>query len=208
MRINTTFMRAKERKTDMRKTYLAVLAGLVALSITACQPKSTQEPSGTQATVQETTEAKVEVDLSELQKKVQEAYGENYIPSADYDEQAMNDLFGITKDMYQEYIAQGPMISVHVDTFVAVKAAEGKADAVEEALKAYRDKQINDSVQYPMNLPKVNSSQVVRHGDYVFFVMLGTPSEEAELKGEDEALESAKENNQIAVDVIDSFFKA
>ena len=151
-------------------------------------------------------EVKKDVDISEIQKKIQEAYGEAYIPSMDYDGQAMNDLFGISEDMYEQYIAQGPMISVHVDTFVAVKAAEGKADAVEEALTAYRDKQVNDSVQYPMNLPKVSSSQVVRHGDYVFFVMLGTPDEEAELKGEEEALESAKKNNQIAIDIIDGFF--
>ena len=36
--------------------------------------------------------------------------------------------------------------------------------------------------------------------------MLGTPSAEAEMEGEEAALESAREQNQIAVDVIDSFF--
>lgn len=193
----------------MKKSYLIVLAGLIAASVTACQPKTTQnqESSAQETTVEASSEeVKKDVDISEIQKKIQEAYGEAYIPSMDYDGQAMNDLFGISEDMYEQYIAQGPMISVHVDTFVAVKAAEGKADAVEEALTAYRDKQVNDSVQYPMNLPKVSSSQVVRHGDYVFFVMLGTPDEEAELKGEEEALESAKKNNQIAIDIIDGFF--
>lgn len=194
----------------MKKSYLIMLAGFIALSVTACQPKNGQnQNSNTQETTSEaaTEETMADVDLSEIQKKVQEAYGEAYIPSMDYDTQAMEDLFGISKDMYEEYIAQGPMISVHVDTFIAVKAAQGKADAVEEALAAYRDKQVNDSVQYPMNLPKVSASQVVRHGDYVFFIMLGTPDEEAELKGEEEALESAKENNQIAIDIIDGFFK-
>lgn len=194
----------------MKKSYLIALAALAAVSVTACQPKSSQEQTPvTQETTAETTaeEVKADVDLSEIQKKVQEAYGESYIPSMDFDQQAMNDLFGISEDMYEEYIAQGPMISVHVDTFIAVKAAEGKADAVEEALNVYRDNQVNDSVQYPMNLPKVSASQVVRHGDYVFFVMLGSPEEEAELEGEDAALESAKENNQIAIDIIDGFFK-
>ena len=27
-------------------------------------------------------------------------------------------------------------------------------------------------MQYPMNVSKIQASQVVRHGDYVFFVML------------------------------------
>lgn len=197
----------------MKKSYLVLLAGAIALSVTACQPKKAENSGGTQASTEAVTEAvtesetQVDVDLNELLDQVKEAYGEAYIPSMDFDKQAMNDLFGISEDLYEEYIAQGPMISVHVDTFVAVKAAEGKADAVEEALTAYRDKQINETMQYPMNLPKVSASEVVRHGDYVFFVMLGTPDEEAELKGEEEALKSAKENNKIALDVIDGFFQ-
>ena len=118
----------------------------------------------------------------------------------------MKELFGINSDLYDSFIAEGPMISVHVDTFVAVKAKEGKGEEVAQHLNDYRDSQLNGAMQYPMNLPKIEASQVVRHGDYVFFVMLGTPSEEAEAQGEEAALESAKENTQIAIDIIDGFF--
>ena len=137
--------------------------------------------------------------LDEIHAAVKEAYGENYIPSAAFDEQGMKELFGINSDLYDSFIAEGPMISVHVDTFVAVKAKEGKGEEVAQHLNDYRDSQLNGAMQYPMNLPEIEASQVVRHGDYVFFVMLGTPSEEA-------ALESAKENTQIAIDIIDGFF--
>ena len=41
----------------------------------------------------------------------------------------------------------------------------------EKALTSYRDYLINDSLQYPMNVPKVNASSVLREGDYVFFVI-------------------------------------
>ena len=61
--------------------------------------------------------------------------------------------------------------------------------------------------QYPMNMTKLEASQVITHGDYVFFVMLGGADMEAEEQGADAALKSAKENNQIAVDVIAGFFK-
>ena len=37
--------------------------------------------------------------------------------------------------------------------------------------------------------------------------MLGAPSDEAMEEGDEEALKSAAENNQIAVDIIDGYFK-
>lgn len=67
------------------------------------------------------------------------------------------------------------MISVHVETFVGIKAKEGKAGDVAKELEAYRKKQIEEAVQYPMNMTKLEASQVITHGDYVFFVMLGEP---------------------------------
>ena len=58
-----------------------------------------------------------------------------------------------------------------------------------------------------MNISKVQASEVVRHGDYVFFVMLGTASEEAQEQGEEAALQSAQEENKKAVDAINAFFE-
>ena len=197
----------------MRKMILTAAAAMTVFTMmTGCQAK----PAGdngqtTQATVEQTTEeqtttAAKEISLDEIHAAVKEAYGENYIPSAAFDEQGMKELFGINSDLYDSFIAEGPMISVHVDTFVAVKAKEGKGEEVAQHLNDYRDSQFNGAMQYPMNLPKIEASQVVRHGDYVFFVMLGTPSEEAEAQGEEAALESAKENTQIAIDIIDGYF--
>jgi len=197
----------------MRKMILTAAAAMTVFTMmTGCQAK----PAGdngqtTQATVEQTTEeqtttAAKEISLDEIHAAVKEAYGENYIPSAAFDEQGMKELFGINSDLYDSFIAEGPMISVHVDTFVAVKAKEGKGEEVAQHLNDYRDSQLNGAMQYPMNLPKIEASQVVRHGDYVFFVMLGTPSEEAEAQGEEAALESAKENTQIAIDIINGFF--
>lgn len=197
----------------MRKMILTAAAAMTVFTMmTGCQAKPAGDNSQTtQATVEQTTEeqtttAAKEISLDEIHAAVKEAYGENYIPSAAFDEQGMKELFGINSDLYDSFIAEGPMISVHVDTFVAVKAKEGKGEEVAQHLNDYRDSQLNGAMQYPMNLPKIEASQVVRHGDYVFFVMLGTPSEEAEAQGEEAALESAKENTQIAIDIIDGFF--
>ena len=99
------------------------------------------------------------------------------------------------------------MISTFVETFIGAKAKEGKGDEVETALNAYRDRLVNDTMQYPMNIAKIQASQVIRHGDYVFFVMLGAPTDAAMEEGDEAALKSASENNQIAIDIIDGYFK-
>lgn len=188
----------------MRKTYIyAAMAAMVIGGTTACGGQNPGAQTSVSTTVPET---ETEVDLTEVHQAVKEACGENYIPSMAYDEEMLANTFGLEADLYDSYIAEGPMITVQVEQFVAVKAKEGKGDQVAEKLNAYRDNLLNNSMQYPMNLPKIEASQVVQEGDYVFFVMLGSPTMEAEEQGEEAALESAKEANQAVVDTILSFF--
>lgn len=190
----------------MKKTTATVAVIMTALAmVTGCQAKPKEEAVPT--TIQETAPEK-KVELEEIYTEVKLAYGDQYIPSAEYSEKEIEDIFGISPDSYVTYIGEGPMISVHIDQFILMQAKEGKGKELEKQFNAYRDSQIKDAVQYPMNMPKLEASEVVRHGDYVFFVMLGTPSMEAQEKGEEEALESAKEQNQIAIDIINSYFTA
>lgn len=190
----------------MRKIMITMVAVAAALTVvTGCQAKPSQDV--TQAQTQESTEEPTtarEVKLEDIYTAVKEAYGDQYIPSMEYDEQALKELFGIPADLYISYIAEGPMISVHVDNFVAIEAKEGKGEEVEKLLNTYRDYLVTESLQYPMNMSKVEASEVVRHGDYVFFVMLGAVDDDA--ADEASALEAAKKSNHIGVDVINGFF--
>lgn len=193
----------------MRKNKMMIIPAMcmaAALMMTACGGNAGKP--GTETTQAQESETAITVDLSDLLKDIQKAYGEEYIPSMDYDTDTLANVFGLEPDMYEEIIAQGPMITVNIDTFIALKAKAGQAEAAEKALVDYRQDLIDNSLQYPMNLPKLNTSQVIRHGDYVFLVMLGTPTMEALDEGEEAALESAKESNQIAIDVIDEAFGA
>lgn len=221
----------------MRKRTMIFAAAALAAGLTACAPKTeatTPETTieETQETAQETVPAESEENdetesgetgaetnaetnaeisdelLGKIYAAVKEAYGEKYVPSMMFDETMMEGTFGITKEQYDSYVAEGPMISAHVEMFIGVKAKEGKAADVAKALEDYRKSQLDGAVQYPMNMPKIEASEVVTHGDYVFFIMLGSPEMEAEEQGEEAALESAKENNQIAVDTIAGFFES
>ncbi|WP_125143990.1 DUF4358 domain-containing protein [Clostridium transplantifaecale] len=213
----------------MKKRTMIFAAAALAAGLTACAPKT--EATAPETTIEETqetvpaeseendetasgetgTEASTEISdelLGKVYAAVKEAYGEKYVPSMMFDETMMEGTFGITKDQYDSYVAEGPMISAHVEMFIGVKAKEGKAADVAKALEDYRKSQLDGALQYPMNMPKIEASEVVTHGDYVFFIMLGSPEMEAEEQGEEAALESAKENNQIAVDTIAGFFES
>lgn len=184
------------------KKIVSVLALTMMVALTACgrggEAQETTTTKAPETTTQATTTAK-QVELSDIHEAVKAVYGEYYVPSMPFDAQYLSDMYGITEDMYEEMIAEGPMMSAHVDTFVAFKAKEGQADAIEEKLTAYREYLLNDAMQYPMNLAKIEASQVVKEGEYVFFVMLGYTEE---MENEDLRLKELQESNQLAVDAI------
>lgn len=146
------------------------------------------------------------VDIKEIYEKIKEVFGEDYTPNREMDLEEIENAIGIKEDDMEEYIAEVPMMSVGVDTFIAIKAKEGRADAIESGLEEYRRYLVEDSMQYPMNIAKVNASKVVRHGDYVFFLMFGKYDDREEA-GEEERLDFAKEEVKKAEEIIDGFFK-
>jgi len=176
----------------MKKIVSLVMVGIMAFSLAACSSKKDDQGTGNVK----------EVPVSEIQTAVKDAYGEAYIPNMDYDAQTLESIFGVKEDWYEEFVAQGPMMSAQVDTFVAIKAKEANVQEVVDALNSYRDYLVNDSMQYPMNQIKVQASRVEQVGNYVFFILLGEIPMEVEEQGEDAILATAKEQAQIAVDAI------
>ena len=121
------------------------------------------------------------------------------------DQDVLAEQYGIKKNMYEEVIAEGPMLSFQIDTFIAVKAKDGKAEEVKAAMEKYKQYLLDESMQYPMNASKIPATQVYRFGNYVFFSMLVSPQGE-EPESEEAYLEAAKKQNQIAYDTIAKFF--
>lgn len=146
---------------------------------------------------------KNDVSVKDLEAAVAAALGENYFP--DMEMETLEGL-GITADMYDEFIYKGSMINVKVDALIIVKAKEDKVADVEAKLNAYRDTNINDLLQYPMNLTKIQCSQVVTMGNYVMFVQLGgalgTDATDAAIANSEKEL-TEDELVQIEMEVID-----
>lgn len=196
----------------MKKINMLLMAGCMCLSLCACGGNK-QDNDATTAATEATTAAeqyKTDVKVADLEAAVANALGNNYYPTAE-----MDTLEGleITPDMYEEFIYKVPMININIDTLIIVKAVPGQAENVEAKLNQFRDNSLND-FQYPMNLTKIQCSQVEAIGDYVVFVQLGAglgtdavmeASEKKELT-EDELvkieMDAINEQNELALDTI------
>ena len=182
---------------------------LVASVTTGCfgrdDNSSSSSMSSSSSSMSSSSELTASERLAAAHKAVREAYGEDYIPSQAIEKEALSEVYGVNPDDVEEFIGEGPMMSAHVDQFIAIKAKDGKGADVEKQLNAYRDKLLEDTTQYPSNMAKIQSSAVTRYDDYVFFTMLGKADDVSE--DEESALEFAKNEAKKAVDAIANLFR-
>jgi len=118
------------------------------------------------------------------------------------DAEMLEGFYGITPDMYDDYMAEMPMMSTNVDTLLIIKAKDDKVKAVEEALNSFRDMKLEDTMQYPMNLGKLQASRIQTFGNYVCFVQLGGDNLADEDMTEEESLTKCQEMNELALEII------
>lgn len=210
--IQPLFVYEKKGVIKMKRIIVAlVLFGILATMVVGCtrnnsSSSSSSSSSTSSSALDSSSEGAVEVALEDLSQAVKDAYGDDYVPSMTYDETMIAETFGLNMDNVDSFIGEGPMMSAHVDQMLIVKAKEGKGEEVEKELQAYRQKLLDNSMQYPSNLAKVNAATVERMGDYVFFFMLGA-FDEREDATEDEQLTFAQQEVQKAVDAVKGFFK-
>ena len=140
--------------------------------------------------------------LQSAKKAVTDALGDDYWPDSEIPEEMLNDTYGVSADLYDAYLGESPMISVNVDTLLIIHAKDGKVEDVENALNDYRDHLVNDTMQYPMNLGKIQASRIERIGDYVCFVQLGADTSAAEEQGDEAVITYCQEQNELALEAI------
>ena len=207
-----------------KKLACMILMSALVLSVTACggsrddgaasttQESVTGSTEAGQETKSETTESTetgtqtgnedVSKALQNAKKAVTDALGENYWPDSEIPEEMLNDTYGVSADLYDAYLGESPMISVNIDTLLIIHAKDGKVEDVENALNSYRDHLVNDTMQYPMNLGKIQASRIERIGDYVCFVQLGADTSAAEEQGDEAVITYCQEQNELALEAI------
>lgn len=148
-----------------------------------------------------------EVSVDHILMAIEAAYGENYPANGELPEDLLETQFNLSPAMYVDAKGAQAMISVNNDQVVVVQAVPGKGDEVEAALNQAREEKLADTLQYPANTPKINASKVLRHDDFVAFLLIGIPNDGIEDVQSAEAKEYAEQQVQIAVDAFHSVFK-
>lgn len=205
----------------MKKNKILTVCSLLAVSVvllTACGKKnngntgentesttpqtSSQAGNNTGNTLAESTEPAQESSLMYLRDAVAEALGEDYWPDSVMEPEYVQDLYGLKPDMYEDIFVETPMIGTNVDTLIIVQAKKDRVEDVEKALNTYREGEINNTMQYPMNIGKVQASRIETIDNYVLFIQLGGSSVDAEEEGEEKVMELSREQNETALEAI------
>lgn len=142
-------------------------------------------------------------EMETLRNVVEDALGENYWPDTKIDADMLETIYGVAPDMYEDYLGEMPAISANVDTLLVVKATDDTVEQVENILTEYREDVVQNSMQYPMNLGKVQASRIERVGNYVCFVQLGGDTMGAMDVSDEEVIRHCQEQNELAIAVIE-----
>lgn len=186
----------------MKRLTILLLIMTISLGMAACGSNGKAPAESTQETSVEVVYKDVKV--AEVRQAVADAIGDNYFPQMEIPAEFMEG-FGLTADMYEEFFGEMPMISTNVDTLIVIKAKEDQVAAVEGVLNAYRENLVNDTMQYPMNLGKIQASEVKTFGKYVCFVQLGGDVMDALEKGDEEVIKHCQAENAKALEAVEAF---
>jgi hypothetical protein len=186
----TKIEKLKKGMTEMKKGVILMMAlFMMVLPIAGCKAAATTKA----------------VDINDVYEAVKKEMGDGYKGERDLQAQDFADMFGIAAADMDDFYGQISTMSLGLDFFIAVKAKTGKADAIEKCLQDWRTGQIDAGKLYPFEMAKMKASQVIRHGDYVFLVTAGA-NYSGDDPSEENVLESAKKENQRAVDAINKLF--
>lgn len=171
------------------------------------QSTSAQESAGSSSgdiSGSESNDKNSTLSAKGLRDAVAKAYGENYLPDQAMDAEMIESEFGLTKDMYDEVVAEAPLIGFHPDRLVIVKPKKGKEAnvkrALEDALLVMKEQQM----QYPVNVAKVNAGKVLEKDGYYCFMILGQTDDTSE--NDDDAAKFAEKQINIGVKAFNDYF--
>lgn len=149
-----------------------------------------------------------DVPIETIHNNIKQAYGADYMPNTEMPEDMLKSEFNLNMSLIEsDFVAEMPMIGTHPDRLIIVKAVDdNSAAAVEEAFYKTKESKISDTMQYPMNVAKINSAQVVRKGNYVAFILLGAIDEREDVSDSD-AKTFAEEQTQKGVNAFNKSFE-
>lgn len=143
------------------------------------------------------------VTAAGLRDNVKELLGGQYWPDAALTEEELEEMTGITENMYVDFLAERQTADAAVDTMIIIHAKEAHVGEVERALEAYREDVIGRSGDDPENLCKAEASRMETIEDYVCFVQLGGDISALAYSDADTVTAYCQEENERALYVLE-----
>ena len=141
--------------------------------------------------------------LDELKVVIVDTIGSgNYYPDMSIEPDQLEEIFGITSDMYDDYLAEVCADGTNVDTLLIIKAKDDKVETVQEAMFAYREAKEEATLEDSRNIGKVKASRIETNGNFVSFVQLGGDITAALEVGESAVIEQCLQMNELVLEVI------
>ena len=104
--------------------------------------------------------------------KRKEEYGNDYLPDTVINNREIEEMTGITPEMYEDIYGEKSAMSMHPDIFIAVKAKSDKKEEVKKLLEKYKETMASDE-NYQSAGDRINNAQVMEQDNYVFLYLLG-----------------------------------
>ena len=195
----------------MKRIVAMLLAAMLATAaLTGCNTgkdnnssSSSQSSSGSSSQVV-SNELKEGTTLEDVVKKVNEDFGENgavMMPGI-LEEAMLTDQYGIDPADVEEFYGEYSMSMTNSDHLIAIKAKDGKIDAIKEGLEKRKADLENQYETYPVNgsYDRAKAAKVYVRGNYAFLIAVGV------LPDDPDADPKFDEQVQKAQDAIDSMF--
>ncbi len=144
-----------------------------------------------------------DITMAEIKEAVVDMLGDNYWPDSKIDAVSLEQIYGISSDMYEDFFAERPSNDTNVDTLIIIKAKSDQVDQVEKILREYQETNIADCEAYSQNLEKTQAARIETFHNYVCFVQLGADTRAANDISSEAVVDQCLEENERTLDAIE-----
>lgn len=154
-------------------------------------------------TFQSGSKYRIVTPVMELKEAVEDIIGENYWPDTLLSEEELAERTGISRNMYDSFIAEYQRSEAGIDMMILVKAKEDSIEDVEKYLNDYRELLLKIYENQPQNEAKIFASRIETIREYVCYVQLGADIAGLKDLGRDEMVYYCQQENERALDIME-----
>lgn len=170
----------------MKRITVTIITAAMLLTLAGCarnnsgttdtsdSSQSSQTTSTDPSKADDNADITTNVSASDIEKKIADAIGDNYLCDTDFEEDWFKNYYGFDMSQIDEYVAkQNSIAAVNPDTVIVLKVKDGYADTAVDLLNTAYAQQVSYIRQYPFGVQKVMNARIFKNGNYVIYALAG-----------------------------------